>query len=72
MCGTGLRKESNVVTLVYYRPFFLFLIYFKAQFPCAFEKKKACNGQQLRRTDVFFLLIIILQSGDKQTQGQLY
>jgi hypothetical protein len=40
MCGTGLRKEPNVVTLVYYRLFFfLFLIYFKAQFPCAFEKK---------------------------------
>jgi hypothetical protein len=33
--------------MVYFRPFFLFLIYFKAQFPCAFEKKNV-KGDTLK------------------------
>jgi hypothetical protein len=32
--------------MVYFRPFFLFLIYFKAQFPCAFEKKNDKDGDK--------------------------
>jgi hypothetical protein len=39
MLLTGLRKEA-VWYWPFLAPFFLFLIYYGAQFSCAFEKKK--------------------------------
>jgi hypothetical protein len=46
MCGTSLRKEFNVVTFGLLSTFFPLLNIFKAQFPCAFEKKKGVTLPQ--------------------------
>jgi hypothetical protein len=39
MLPTGLRKEA-VLYWLFLASFYLFLIYYEAQFSCAFEKKK--------------------------------
>jgi hypothetical protein len=48
MLLTGLRKEA-VLYWPFLTPFFLFLIYYGAQFSCAFEKKEKTKGKGIRK-----------------------